>query len=177
MVYLTKADSMISRGSVLIKESLMESMKGFPTHAMEMIANSELDSLHLTDLKYRPPWDMLLNKFRKGTVTIAGDAMHATGPFIAQGGSTSIEDAVVLARCLAQKMEMKKKVEVTAEEAFDQYVRERKMRIFWLSLQSYLIGKKLDFSQSLIMKLIVGSILVVLFRDPNGHTYYDCGTL
>ena len=78
-------------------------MKGFPEGAVEMIQNCKLSFLHLTELKYRAPWDLVLNKFRKGTVTIAGDAMHATGPFIAQGGSASIEDALVLARCLAQK--------------------------------------------------------------------------
>ncbi|KAJ1391167.1 hypothetical protein SESBI_36863 [Sesbania bispinosa] len=174
-------DSMISRDQVLIRQSLMESMKGFPIHTMDMIQNCELNSLHLTDLKYRPPWELLLNKFRKGTITVAGDAMHVTGPFIAQGGSASLEDAVVLARCLAQKMNsssaknMRRERKIV-EEAFDQYVKERKMRILWLSLHSFLIGKKLD-TQSLIVRFIILAIMVVLFRDPNGHTYYDCGTL
>lgn len=154
-------------------------MTGFPLDAMEMIRNCKLNSLHLTDLKYRPPWDLLLNNFRKGSVTVAGDAMHATGPFIAQGGSASIEDAVVLARCLAQKMHNARKVgrePNMIEEAFHEYVKERKMRIFWLSLRTFLIGKKLD-TQSLIVKSIILVIMAVLFRDPNGHTHYDCGTL
>lgn len=157
----------------------MESMKGFPVHAMEMIRNCELSFLHLTDLKYRPPSDFLLNNFRRGTVIVAGDAMHATGPFIAQGGSASIEDAVVLARCLAHRMHDNKKADIErtiVEEAFDQYVKERKMRILWLSLHSFLIGKKLD-TQSLIMKLIILAIIAVLFRDPDWHIHYDCGTL
>ncbi|KAJ1426493.1 hypothetical protein SESBI_10236 [Sesbania bispinosa] len=130
---------------------------------------------------YRPPWELFLNKFRKGTVTVAGDAMHVTGPFIAQGGSASLEDAVVLARCLAQKMNnsssknMRKEGKIM-EEAFDQYVKERKMRILRLSLHSFLIGKKLD-TKSLIVRFVILAIMVVLFRDPNGHTYYDCGTL
>ncbi|KAF7824933.1 monooxygenase 1-like [Senna tora] len=72
--------SMISKDSKLVRQSLMESMEGFPQDAMEMIENCELNSLHLTtDLKYRPPLDLLLHKFRKGTLIIAGDAMHATG--------------------------------------------------------------------------------------------------
>lgn len=154
-------------------------MKGFPVHVMKMIRTCELNFLHLTDLKYIPPWDLLLNNFRKGTIIVAGDAMHATGPFIAQGGSASIEDAVVLARCLAKKMhhtKNKTRKRNVVNEAFDQYVKKRRMRIFWLSLQTFLVGKKLD-TKSLVVKWVILAILVVLFRDPNGHTQYDCGAL
>ncbi|KAL5073484.1 hypothetical protein RYX36_012468, partial [Vicia faba] len=97
--------------------------------------------------KYRPPWELLLNGFNKGTIVVAGDAMHATGPFVAQGGSASIEDAIVLARCLAEKMNdtTRAVVEINVvEEAFDKYVKERRMRIFWLSLNTFLVGKRLD---------------------------------
>ena len=175
----TKADSIISKDPALIRQSLMESMEGFPIHAIEMIRNCKLNSLHLTDLKYRPPWDLLLNKFSKGTIVVAGDAMHATGPFIAQGGSASIEDAIVLARCLAQKMHNTTNgimARSTVEEAFDKYVKERKMRIFWLSLNTYLVGKKLD-TKSWIVRFVVIAIMFVLFRDPNCHSHYNCGTL
>ncbi|XP_061359378.1 monooxygenase 1-like [Gastrolobium bilobum] len=175
----TSQDSIISKDPVLIRQSLVESMKGFPVDAMYMIRNCKLNLLHLADLKYRPPWNLLLNNFRKGTVTVAGDAMHATGPFIAQGGSASIEDAVVLARCVSQKMHNGKKTRrerYILEEAFDQYVKERRMRILWLSLHSFLVGKKLE-TQSLIVKSIILAIMAVLFRDPDEHTHYDCGTL
>ena len=37
-----------------------------------------------------------------GHVTLLGDACHSTLPFLAQGGSMSIEDGYVLARCLAE---------------------------------------------------------------------------
>ncbi|KAF7139058.1 hypothetical protein RHSIM_Rhsim07G0130300 [Rhododendron simsii] len=40
-------------------------------------------------------------KFGEGSVTVVGDAMYAMGPFIAQGGNASLEDAVVFARCFA----------------------------------------------------------------------------
>ncbi len=35
-----------------------------------------------------------------GAVTLLGDACHPMTPYMAQGAATSIEDAVVLARCL-----------------------------------------------------------------------------
>ncbi|KAK7263828.1 hypothetical protein RJT34_31425 [Clitoria ternatea] len=170
-------DSTIAKDPVLIRQSLMESMKGYPVEAMDMIRNCKLNSLHLTELKYRPPWDLLFNNFRKGTVTIAGDAMHASGPFIAQGGSASIEDAVVLARCLAQKMQTSSNTKKNMfEEAFDQYLKERKMRIFWLSLHTFLVGKKLD-TQSSIVRFIILAFMAVLFRDPDWHSRFDCGKL
>ncbi|XP_058777224.1 monooxygenase 1-like isoform X1 [Vicia villosa] len=174
----TCQDSIISKDSALIRRSLMESMEGFPVHAMDMIRNCKLSSLHLTDLKYRPPWDLLLNRFSKGTIVVAGDAMHATGPFVAQGGSASIEDAIVLARCLAEKMNNKGAVveRNVVEEAFDKYAKERRMRIFWLSLNTFLVGKRLD-TKSGIMRFLVLAIMFVLFRDPDGHSHYNCGTL
>jgi 2-polyprenyl-6-methoxyphenol hydroxylase-like FAD-dependent oxidoreductase len=44
----------------------------------------------------------------KGTIAIAGDAMRAMTPYIKRGCST-LEDAVVLGRCLAEGMNGKKK--------------------------------------------------------------------
>lgn len=41
-----------------------------------------------------------LERWSVGNVTLLGDACHSTLPFLAQGGSMSIEDGYVLARCL-----------------------------------------------------------------------------
>ena len=38
----------------------------------------------------------------KGAVTLVGDAAHAMLPFAAQGAGMAIEDAAVLAKCLAE---------------------------------------------------------------------------
>ncbi|MCA1666349.1 MAG: FAD-dependent monooxygenase, partial [Thermomicrobia bacterium] len=45
----------------------------------------------------RPP----LETWTRGRVTLLGDAAHPMLPYMAQGGSQSIEDAFVLAYCLA----------------------------------------------------------------------------
>ncbi|KAI7736365.1 hypothetical protein M8C21_014197, partial [Ambrosia artemisiifolia] len=68
-----------------------------------------------------------------GTVTVAGDAMHVMGPFLGQGGSAGLEDAVVLARTMAQldlnSVASGSKVKVhEVEEAFNLYVKQRRMR-------------------------------------------------
>ena len=159
----------------------METMKGFPQDIVEMIKNSEPKALYLTELRYRTPWDLVRAKFSRGTVAVAGDAMHAMCPFISQGGGASLEDAVVLARCLSKKLneaasqsQLGRKMMV--EEALDMYVKERRMRLFWLSLQTYLIGLTLDNTSK--MKKVMGIItLILIFGDQKSHTDYDCGHL
>jgi len=43
-----------------------------------------------------------LGRWSRGPVTLLGDAAHPMFPFFAQGAAQSIEDAAVLARCLAE---------------------------------------------------------------------------
>lgn len=44
-------------------------------------------------------WDPI-DRWTDGRISLLGDAAHATLPFLAQGAVHSIEDGVVLARCL-----------------------------------------------------------------------------
>ena len=43
-----------------------------------------------------------LPRWSNGRVVLMGDACHPMTPYMAQGGATAIEDAVILARCLAK---------------------------------------------------------------------------
>ncbi|XP_041009016.1 monooxygenase 1-like [Juglans microcarpa x Juglans regia] len=177
-------DSNVWKDPELIRQLALESVKGFPTEMIEMIDGSDLKSLSLTHMRYRAPWDVLFGKFRKGTVTVAGDAMHVMGPFLGQGGSAGVEDSIVLARCLAPTL-----LEVNLEkgdrgrmvqkvgEALDAYTKERRMRLVRLSTQTYLMGTLLIGSSPMVVKLGVIIAMVALFRDPIGHSRYDCGRL
>uniref|UniRef100_A0A2P2KDB8 3-hydroxybenzoate 6-hydroxylase 1 n=3 Tax=Rhizophora mucronata TaxID=61149 RepID=A0A2P2KDB8_RHIMU len=173
--------SKISRDPEVIRQVSLEFVKDYPSECIEMIENCDLTTLSFTRLRYRAPWDVLLGNFRRGNVIVAGDAMHVMGPFLGQGGSAALEDAVVLARCLAQKA---KKLGAPKEnvarqeigEALDQFVKERRMRLFWLSLQTYLLGSLLDTS-STVRKVLILVVLLVLFRNPRHHREYDCGRL
>jgi len=63
-----------------------------------------------------------LPRWSEGNVALLGDAAHPMTPYMAQGAATSIEDAAVLARCLA---------EVAGEDipcAFTRYEAHRKPR-------------------------------------------------
>ena len=117
-------------------------------------------------------------------MTVAGDAMHIMGPFLGQGGSVAVEDAIVLARCLAPKLQEENLERNGREmmvqkvgEALDAYVKERRMRLVWLSTQTYLMGKLFLDDSPLPMKLLSLVLVVALFRDPDGHSRYDCGRL
>ncbi|MCY2959112.1 MAG: FAD-dependent monooxygenase [Planctomycetota bacterium] len=56
-----------------------------------------------------------------GRIALLGDAAHAMTPNLGQGGCSAIEDAYVLARCLANFPQV--------EDALDRYVRLRRPRV------------------------------------------------
>lgn len=142
--------------------------------------NGNLGSIIYTPIKFRAPWDLLLPSFREGTITVAGDAMHVMGPFMGQGGSAAMEDAIVLARCLAQEMRNGNggglQLQTSVGMAFDKYVRERRRRILRLSMQTY-FRQLLQSTLPLPVKLVVVAISIVLFGRSFNHAQYDCGQL
>ncbi|KAI8003341.1 Monooxygenase 1 [Camellia lanceoleosa] len=179
----TPKDARGLQNSDLIRQSTLPLIDGFPPEIQQMIEDSDVESLSLTRLRYRAPWDLLLGKFRKGTVTVAGDAMHVMGPFLGQGGSAGLEDAIVLTRCLYQKLSEVDQIQSRSQmmmhkvgEAMDQYVKERRMRVVRLSMQTYLIGLLVGPS-SMLVKLASIVLMVIFFRNQNDHSRYDCGLL
>ncbi|KAI3737235.1 hypothetical protein L2E82_27232 [Cichorium intybus] len=153
-----------------IRRSTLALLSDYPQEIKEMIEIADANSLSFSHLRYRAPWDLLTGTFCKGTVAVAGDAMHVMGPFLGQGGPAGLEDAIVLARNLAQ-MGLDR-----VEEAFNLYVKQRRMRVIRLSLQTYLIGM-LSGTSSRLKKLICIFLLSLLFHNPSGHVDYDCGGL
>nr|POE92142.1 fad-dependent urate hydroxylase [Quercus suber] len=173
----------VAKDPELLQQLTLETIKDFPTEMLDMVKHSDRDSLSLARLRYHAPWDILQESFRKGTVTVAGDAMHVMGPFLAQGGSAALEDAIILARCLAQKRhETDIKTngsQVIAHkigEALDQYVKERRMRLVRLSTQTYLTGLLIK-NPPLLVRFVCNILMTVLFSDPTAHSHYDCGRL
>ncbi|XP_019182169.1 PREDICTED: uncharacterized protein LOC109177310 isoform X2 [Ipomoea nil] len=164
-----------------IKQMALELIKDFPSNIHETIELSNLDSMSAAHLRYRAPWDLLLGTMRKGTVTVAGDAMHIMGPFIGQGGASGLEDAVVLGRCLGMAMSgiegnNKKEKIAKIEAGLDQYVKERRMRVLGFSTITYLIGIIVG-SKSPLIKMVAGFTLAILLRDRVSHVHFDCGKL
>ncbi|CAI9114977.1 OLC1v1015810C5 [Oldenlandia corymbosa var. corymbosa] len=183
-VPLSQIDGKFPEDRELSKQATLKIIKDYPNEEVEMVDKSELKLLSFTRLRYCHPWEILTSNFHKGSVTVLGDAMHVMCPFTGQGGSAALEDALVLARNLSQKVDILNHSkggrviisEKEIEKAFDQYVKERRMRIVRLTTQTYLIDVLLGRRSSLT-KFIAVLMLLTLFRDPTRHTKYDCGKL
>lgn len=76
---------------------LKDDFAGWHDDIQTLIDNAETQSLFKWALFDRPPMD----PWGKDRVTLLGDACHPTLPFMAQGAAMAIEDAAVLAGCLA----------------------------------------------------------------------------
>ena len=65
-------------------------------------------------------------QWTEGTVALLGDAAHAMLPFAAQGAGMAIEDAAVLAKCLAEKPN---EGSTALSAALKRYARQRRQRV------------------------------------------------
>ncbi|KAJ1279573.1 hypothetical protein BS78_04G165500 [Paspalum vaginatum] len=152
-----------------------------PTEIIELVRESDPESLNLvTRFWYRPPWEVAFGSFQKGTVTVAGDAMHAMGPFIGQGGSSGLEDAIVLASSLARAVGAggEARQEEMISKAIGEYIRERRLRLAWLSLESFVVGLVVVArSRSPVTRLACIAVLMLLGSKSHKHANYDCGRL
>jgi len=67
----------------------------------------------------------MLPDWQVGRIVLIGDAAHPMLPFYAQGGAQSIEDAYVLAGCIAEARDK-------PLEALARFVRMRQPRTAWM---------------------------------------------
>ncbi|XP_078171867.1 monooxygenase 1-like [Carex rostrata] len=167
----------------VVREYTMEQLKESPSEILESVRICDMETLSMRQAAYRYPWALYHQRFRKGTMTVAGDAMHIMGPFIGQGGAAALEDAVVLTRCLSNVINAPanassdKKWAEMVREAIDLYVKERMPRLLKLSWQSYFVGI-LNCNKSWLMKLVANFLLRLFFGGNSlNHALFDCGTI
>jgi salicylate hydroxylase len=96
-------------------------------HLLAMIEATPPDQLFKWALHAREP----LESWIQGCATLLGDAAHGMLPFMGQGAATSIEDGMVLARCIAQ---------FPRDEALRRYQDARLERTTMIQTQSRLLG-------------------------------------
>lgn len=77
-----------------------------------------------------------LRSWVAGRATLVGDAAHAMLPFMGQGAASSIEDAMVLARCIVAESDI--------EDAFALYEATRRTRADFIQGASRLVGERLE---------------------------------
>ncbi|UUZ75996.1 FAD-dependent monooxygenase [Polaromonas sp. P1(28)-13] len=76
-------------------KDLIQSFDGAEPRVQRLL--SAIDSAFITGMYFRDP----LSHWTNGRITLMGDAAHAMVPYLAQGACQAIEDAWVLAACLA----------------------------------------------------------------------------
>jgi 2-polyprenyl-6-methoxyphenol hydroxylase-like FAD-dependent oxidoreductase len=81
------------------REELLRRFSGWHAPIRAVLETTTEDAILRNDVYYLDP----LPAWSKGRVVLVGDAAHATTPGIGQGAAQAIEDAVVLARCLAER--------------------------------------------------------------------------
>lgn len=112
------------RSHLLIRERLAEFDAPAIRHALDLITESKQVIFRPLDITLVPaPW-------HRGRVMLLGDAAHAPTPQMTSGAGMAVEDAVVLAECLAGSD--------SAEEALASYDKrrfERVKKIYDASLQ------------------------------------------
>lgn len=80
-------------------DELKADFAGWHSSIQQLIDQADQASLYKWALFDRPP----MAQWGKGRISLLGDACHPTLPFMAQGAAMAIEDAAVLAGCLAQQ--------------------------------------------------------------------------
>jgi 2-polyprenyl-6-methoxyphenol hydroxylase-like FAD-dependent oxidoreductase len=102
------------------RATLAPLLAGFPAPIpaiLEATPDETISRLDLHDLEPLPRW-------HDRRIALLGDAAHATTPNLGQGGAQAIEDAWVLARCLAD--------EPSPATALAEYERIRRPRVSWI---------------------------------------------
>jgi 2-polyprenyl-6-methoxyphenol hydroxylase-like FAD-dependent oxidoreductase len=111
------------------RTELLKRFAGWHAPIPQLIQNTPNSAILRTDIHDRRP----IQQWSKGRVVLLGDAAHPMTPNMGQGGCQAVEDAVVLARCLA--------VEAELPAALGRYQALRVKRANEFVTRSYRIGQ------------------------------------
>ncbi|MGE2714978.1 FAD-dependent oxidoreductase [Mycolicibacterium litorale] len=89
----------------------------------------------------------------RGPVTLVGDAAHPMRPHLGQGGCQGLEDAAVLARCVARSPDL--------PSAFARFARFRRARVRALVRESRLIGRLVNLRPAALSALASRATVVI----------------
>ncbi len=149
---------------------ILEDFAGWPFDFPEMVRRTPVDAILRNDLVDRGP----RSRWGRDRVTLLGDAAHPMLPNLGQGACTAIEDAVVLARCLAVHAEDRRK-------GLRAYEREREQRTSAVIRDSWIFGVAARWERAgavrireLALRLTPGSLQR---RQMRFYMEYDTGPL
>jgi 2-polyprenyl-6-methoxyphenol hydroxylase-like FAD-dependent oxidoreductase len=126
------------RGSTASKQELTRLCRDWAAPVAEVIESTLEGSIVHNDIVDRLP----LRWWGRGSVTLLGDAAHATTPNLGQGACMALEDAVVLAHCLSTVRPV--------ESALREYERLRIPRTAAVVRTSWQTGRVLQMNQPVL---------------------------
>ena len=109
------------------REELLGHYQDAEPHLKAIVEATPPELLFKWALHAREPLDSWI----AGSVTLLGDAAHGMLPFMGQGAATSLEDGMVLARCL---------IAFPKAEGLQRYEAARRLRTSMVQTQSRLLG-------------------------------------
>ncbi|KAL0347470.1 UNVERIFIED_CONTAM: Monooxygenase 2 [Sesamum calycinum] len=167
-----------------IKQFVMSNIWDVPKRVSDIVERTGLDCISCTPLKFRQPWNILWGNIVKNNVCVAGDALHPMTPDIGQGGCSSLEDSIILARCLGEALLAKRACNdkgkdedyVMIEKGLEKYSRERRWRSFSLLSTTYVVGRIRE-SDSKVISFLKKNLSRYLYGIYERMADFDCGKL
>lgn len=146
------AEETFEENPAKLKQLVLTKFENMPDQFRAVLEHTDLNSVLSSPLRYRYPWELFRGNISRGNVCVAGDAFHPMTPDMGQGACSALEDAVVLARCLAEALLEKPKAQVKNDDeelkqeskriemALKKYATERRWRAIGLIAMSYTTG-------------------------------------
>lgn len=123
------------------KEDLEKNFRDFHFPIPQVLAGTRPDQIIWNDIIDLEP----LSNFAFGNLVLIGDAAHATTPNMGQGACLAIEDAAVLASCLAKNPD--------PAVAFPEFEKRRLSRTRKIVTDSWRLGQVAQLENPLLMSL------------------------
>ncbi len=121
------------------QQEILELFRGWHNPVADLVAATDPVQILKNDARDLPP----LSSWGSGCVSLLGDAAHPITPNVGQGACMAIEDAAILAKCLA--------AEPDTRVALRAYERARRPRTAYVSRQSNRVGAIGQFENPLLV--------------------------
>ncbi|XP_040990775.1 monooxygenase 3 isoform X2 [Juglans microcarpa x Juglans regia] len=162
--------------SFVLKNQAKELVRNWPSDLMKIIDLTPDDTIIRTPLVDRWLWPAISPAASDGQVVLVGDAWHPMTPNLGQGACCALEDAVVLARKLANAIKSEAE---SVEGALRSYGTERWPRVFPLTIRANVVGSALQWENPVVCSLRNNLIIPKLVRlgPLLEHTNFECKSL
>ncbi|XP_077235102.1 FAD/NAD(P)-binding oxidoreductase family protein [Tasmannia lanceolata] len=161
---------------LLLKKEARELLRSWPSELLDVIETTPDDTIIKTPLVDRWLWPVVSPSASSSGVVLVGDAWHPMTPNLGQGACCALEDAIVLARKLADAL---KSDQECVDEALQEYGRERWTRIFTLTIRANLVGSLLQWENPVGCAIRNNFVIpkLVNLGPLLEHTNFDCELL